>query len=652
MKKQDYDNNTMKMLTGADRVRLRPSVIFGSDDIVGVKQSLFEILSNSTDESKEGHGELIILTKHKDLSWTIEDFGRGLPLDWNEREGHYNYHIALCELYGGGKYDGAYSEGALGFNGLGLSSTQMASEFMEVTSYRDNYKYFLRCEKGEPIMELEKTPDSNERTGTIITYKPDLDVFTEIDIPLDWVADMLEKQSIITPHVKFILTDEIANKTTEFYYKDGIVEYLEKTIKKPLHDVILFEGNGKGQDTPERPEYKFNYSFAFCFTGNENIQMVFHNNGNLIHGGSTLNAIKSALTYSIDKFLKDNNKYLKKDKKVTTEDVLDGLSFISNSYSTSTSYSNQTKTSINNKFIQEFLNKNLRHQLEVYFVENPFVAQKIMNQALINMRSRTRAETTRLDIKKKLNEKPTMTNKVKKFIDCRDKDTTKRELYIVEGDSAAGSCKLGRDAGFQAIMPIRGKILNCLKADMDRILTTDIIIDLYKLFGCGMEIPSKGNRNRSTFELENLKWDKVVICTDADVDGFQIRTLILAMIYKLSPELINNDKVYIAETPLYEINIDKETFFVYTDEEKDALLKKHKSSKRKIDIQRSKGLGENTPEMMWLTTMNPKTRHLLRVKPNDEATMEEVFELLLGSNLKNRKEYIENYGKFFVSKID
>ena len=652
MKKQEYDNNTMKMLKGADRVRLRPSVIFGSDDITGVKQSLFEILSNSIDEGKEGHGELIIMTKHKDLSWTIEDYGRGLPLDWNEKQGYYNYHIALCELYGGGKYEGVYSEGALGTNGLGLSSTQMASEFMEVTSYRDGYKYFIRCEKGEPIMELEKKEFNEERTGTIINYKPDLEVFTEIDIPMDWVEDMVEKQSIITPHVKFILINEITDKTLEFHYKNGIVEYLEEKIEKPLHDVILFEGNGIGQDTPERPEYKFNYSFAFCFTGNENIQMVFHNNGNLIHGGSTLNAIKSALTYSIDKIIKDNNKYLKKDKKITTDDIFDGLSFISNSYSTITSYSNQTKTSINNRFIQEFLNKNLRHQLEVYFIENPFVAQKVINQALVNMRSRTTAETTRLDIKKKLSEKPTLTNKVKKFIDCRSKDVDKTELYIVEGDSAAGSCKLGRDANFQAIMPIRGKILNCLKSDMNRILKTEIIIDLFKLFGCGMDVKTKGNKNISLFDLESLKWSKIIICTDADIDGFQIRTLVLAMIYCLAPELIHNGKVYIAETPLYEITINGETFFTYSDEERDELLKKYKGNKNKIDIQRSKGLGENTPDMMWETTMNPETRHLVRVNATDEDTMKEVFDLLLGNNLKDRKEYIETYGKFFVSKID
>lgn len=650
MKKQQsqYDNNTMKILKGADRVRLKPSVIFGSDDINGAKQSLFEILSNSIDESKEGFGKEITIIKDKKGAFTIIDNGRGLPLDWNEKQNCYNYHIALCELYGGGKYDGAYTSGSLGTNGLGLASTQMASEYMEVTSFRDGYKYFIRCEKGYPIIELEKTKLTNDKTGTIICYKPDKEVFTDTDIPSDWIKEMLEKQSIITPSVKFTFKDENNNENFEYFYENGIVDYLKNKIEQPLHDIVSFTGEGKGKDTEDRAVYEFRYHLAFCFTGNENIQMTFHNNGELIHGGSTLNAVRNAFLFSVNKLIKDNNKFQKNEKKVNIEDILDGFSFICNSFSTFTSYSNQTKTSINNKFIQDCLTKNLKHQLEVYFTENPKIAQKIINQVLINMRSRTRAETTRLNIKKKLGEHPTLTNKVKKFIDCRLKDKDVIEIYIVEGDSAAGSCKLGRNADFQTIFPIRGKILNCLKADEEKIFKSEVILDLFKILGCGIQIKSKHNKDLNIFDIDKLRFSKIIICTDADVDGFQIRTLILTVFYVLAPQLIKEKKVFIAETPLYEIAINDKTYFAYSDEEKMHILKTYSTKSSKIHIQRSKGLGENTPEMMWETTMNPETRHLICVTENHPDIMKDTFDLLLGDNLKDRKTYIEQYGKDFL----
>ena len=646
-----YDNNTMKRLKGADKVRLKPSVIFGSDDIEGAKHSLFEIISNSIDEAKEGYGKKIIVTKHKDLSLTVEDYGRGIPLDWNEKEQCYNYEIALCELYGGGKYDDMY-ENSLGTNGLGLASTQMASEFMTVLSYRDGLEFRVESKHGNITGDLQKTKTKRKETGTIITYKPDKEVFTDINIPIQWIKETLNKQAIITQGVKFIFKDEETKEETIFNYDKGIVEYLNKTIQNPLNKPVYFEGKDRGKDNEDRPEYDFSYQFAFCFTANENVSLIFHNNGDLSNGGVTLNAVKSAFLYSIDKYLKDNKKYQKNDKKISIDDVLDGFSFICNTYSTATSYANQTKTAINNKFIGESLTKHLKKHLEVYFTENPNIANKIANQVLINMKSRTNAEKTRLNIKKQLTEKNFTTNRIKKFIDCRSKDSKVRELYIVEGDSAAGSCKLGRNAEIQAIMPVRGKILNCLKADENKIFASEIIIDLLKIIGCGIEFKSKKNKDLNSFDINNLRYSKIIICTDADYDGYQIRTLILTMLYVLVPTLIKEHKVFIAETPLFEIKIDNKTYFAYSEEEKNKIIKEKATSKSKITLARSKGLGENTPDMMWDTTMNPATRHLICVEETDIELMKETFDLLLGDNLSGRKKYIEDYGKDYVDMID
>ncbi len=667
-KKQEYGNESITSLRGADRVRKRPAVIFGSDGLEGCQHSFFEILSNSIDEAREGYGNIIEVTRFLDKSIEVRDYGRGIPLDYNENEERFNWELVYCELYAGGKYnnnDGGMYEYSLGLNGLGACATQYSSEYMDVTVFRDKTKYTLHFEKGENIGGLEKVPYRKNETGTIQRWKPDHDVFTDIDIPLEFFQDTLKKQAMVNAGLKFILYNETENgmEMFEYYYENGIVDYLKETVgDKYFTSIENYEAERKGRDREDKPDYRVKMQIAFCFSNEVNILEYYHNSSYLEHGGSPDKAVRNAFVYAIDKYLKANNKYNKNESKITFNDVADCLALVINSFSTQTSYENQTKKAITNKFIQEAMTEFLRHQLEIYFIENKNDADKITNQVLVNKRSRENAEKARVDIKKKLTGSMDVTNRVAKFVDCRTKDVSRREVYIVEGDSALGSCKLAREAEFQAIMPIRGKILNCLKADYNKIFKSDVITDLIKVLGCGVEIKTKHNKSLDSFNIDNLRWSKVIICTDADVDGFQIRTLVLTMIYRLMPTLIELGKVFIAESPLYEITVLKgkrknEKLFAYTDAEKDKTVQGLiadglSKDKDEYEIKRSKGLGENQPDMMSLTTMHPATRRLIKVVPENVERTAAMFDILLGDNLQGRKDYIAEHGNEFMEMLD
>ncbi len=657
-KKQAYDNSSISSLKGADRVRKRPGVIFGSDGLDGCEHAVFEILSNAIDEAKEGHGSLITVTRFLDQSIEVEDLGRGCPVDWNEKEQKYNWELVFCELYAGGKYggDGDNYEYSLGLNGLGSCATQYASEYMNVTVRRDGKKYTLRFEKGENVGGLREEPtDRGKKTGTVIHWKPDLEVFTDIAIPVDYYTDVMKRQAVVNAGVTFRFKNETAPgkfETTDFLYENGIQDYVRELAgDKTLTAPVFWQTERRGRDREDKAEYKVKLSVSLCFSNTVQIIEHYHNSSWLEHGGSPEKATRSALVSAIDGWLKAQGKYQKNESKITWADVEDCLVMVSNNFSTQTSYENQTKKAINNKFVQDAMTEFLKAQMEVYFIENPFDAQKIGEQVLINKRSRESAEKARLNIKKKLTGNMDLSNRVQKFVDCRSKDPEKRELYIVEGDSAMGAVKLSRDGDFQGIMPVRGKILNCLKADYARIFKSEIITDLLKVLGCGVEVHDKHAKDLPAFDLMNLRWNKVVICTDADVDGYQIRTLILTMLYRLTPTLIQRGYVYIAESPLYEITCKEKTWFAYSNKEKDTIVKEIGEG-RKINIQRSKGLGENEPEMMWLTTMNPETRRLIKVMPEDAERTAWMFDLLEGDNLQGRKEHIAAHGHKFLELAD
>ena len=656
-KKASYSNDSITTLKGADRVRLRPAVIFGSDGLDGCEHSVFEILSNSIDEAREGYGDKIVVTRFSDNSVEVQDFGRGIPVDYNEKEKKFNWELVFCELYAGGKYDtnnGGSYEFSLGLNGLGLCATQYSSEYMEAEIHRDGFKYTLNFKAGKPSGKMQKEEYRHRDTGSRIKWCPDLKVFTDIDIPLDYYKDVLKKQAIVNAGVTFILKNQTGKnsfETFEYKYDNGITDYINEVVgENALTSVQTWQTERTGRDREDLKDYRVKINAVLCFSNKVKLKEYYHNSSFLEYGGAPEKAVRNAFVYSIDSYLKTSGKYLKSDAKIKFEDVEECLAIIISSFSTQTSYENQTKKAINNKFIQEAMTDFLRHQLEIYFIENKTEADKIADQVLINMRSRIRAETTRQNLKKTLQSSTDFTNRIQKFVDCRSKDTSEREIFIVEGDSALGACKQARNAEFQAVIPVRGKILNCLKSEYDKIFKNEIITDLIKILGCGVEVKSKASKNLSSFNLDMLRWSKVIICTDADVDGFQIRTLILTMIYRLMPTLIEEGKVFIAETPLYEINCKDQVWFAYTEKEKTQALEE--IGKQKFTIQRSKGLGENDPDMMWLTTMNPKTRRLIKVEPEDAQRTAEVFDMLLGDDLAGRKQHITDNGHLFIEMTD
>ena len=656
-KQQAYGNESITSLKGADRVRKRPAVIFGSDGLEGCEHAAFEILSNAIDEAREGNGDTIIVTQFLDDSLEVEDFGRGCPVDWNEKEQKYNWELVFCELYAGGKYDnnaGGDYEYSLGLNGLGACATQYASEYFDATIRRDGFKYTLHFEKGEIVGKLNKEPADRKKTGSTFRWKPDLDVFTDVHIPHEYFEDTLKRQAVVNAGVSFRYRRETEKgkfAETEYRYEHGILDYVtELAGEAPLTAPQFWEAERRGRDREDKPEYKVKISAAFCFSIQVNRIEYYHNSSWLEYGGAPEKAVRNAFVYAIDAYLKSQNKYTKSESKITFQDVQDCLILVTNCFSTQTSYENQTKKAITNKFVQEAMMEFFRSRLHVYFIENKAEADKIADQVLINKRSRETAEKARLNIKKKLTGSVDIANRVQKFVDCRTKDVSRREIYIVEGDSALGSVKLSRDAEFQGIMPVRGKILNCLKADYDRIFKSEIITDLIRVLGCGVEVQTKKAKDLSAFDIQNLRWNKVVICTDADVDGYQIRTLILTMIYRLCPTLIEQGYVYIAESPLYEIGCKDKTWFAYTESEKAEILKSLEG--KKVTINRSKGLGENDPEMMWMTTMNPATRRLIKVMPEDVALTQQMFDLLLGDNLQGRKDHIAENGYKYLVQLD
>ena len=650
-----YDNTAISMLKDEERVRKRPAVIFGSDDLEGCKHAVFEILSNAIDEAREGHGDLIVVTRYEDMSVDVEDFGRGCPVDWNEREKRYNWELVFCEMYAGGKYDanGANYEFSLGLNGLGTCATQYASEYFDAVIRRDGFKYTLHFEKGKNVGGLKKEPVDRKKTGSYFRWKPDREVFTDIDIPADYYRDVIRRQAVVNKGITFRFRNEVNGRfeTEEFCYEGGIVQYLQELAGENSFTMpAYYETERRGRDSDNRPEMKLKITAAFAFSRGLSHVEYYHNSSWLEHGGSPDRAVRLGFVAAFDKYIRDTGKYTKNESKILFQDIQDSLILITNCFSTIASFENQTKKSVNSKFIQEAMTAFFRENLLVWFLENKAEADRAVDQILVNKRSRETAEKTRISIKKKLTGSMDISNRVQKFVDCRSRDASVRELYIVEGDSALGSVKLSRDAEFQGIMPVRGKILNCLKADYDRIFKSEIITDLLKVIGCGVEVSSKKVKDLTAFDLASLRWNKVVICTDADVDGYQIRALILTMLYRLTPTLIREGYVYIAESPLFEIQCKDKTWFAYNEGEKTKILQE--LAGKKVTINRSKGLGENDPEMMWMTTMNPETRRLIKVMPEDAERTAMYFDILLGDNLTARKDFIAEHGQRYLELAD
>ena len=671
-----YGDNSISSLKGAQRVREKPEVIFGSRDLEGCIHAFFEILSNAVDEARAGYGKTINITAYKDRSIEVEDFGRGVPLGYNENEGRYNWDLIFCELYAGGKYknskDSAQYEYALGTNGLGACATQYASEYMHVKSYNGKTLSEIDFAYGEPTGELRvRELKKNEiRTGTVIHWKPDNTIFTSIKIRKERFEDILKRQAVVNSGIKFCLhwQEEDGSFTgSEYVYENGIVDYVKEiagddAVTQPVYWEETVSGtvtnaqdgddgdDGEEEESQTGEEYKLKMTVSFCVTTKNTCKEYYHNSSYLEHGGSPEKAVQTAFVNAVDKYCRDNGKYTKGESRPVFKDILDCLVIVTNCFSNIISYENQTKKGISNRFIRVEMTSFFKKNLEVYFVENPMEAERFVSRVLINKRSREQAESTRISIKKKLTGNVDISNRVEKFVACRSKDPERRELYIVEGDSAMTSCKLARNSEYQAIIPVRGKTLNCLKSSYDKIFSSDIITDLIRVIGCGVEVDKKIKGDIPRFDADSLRWSKIIICTDADEDGFQIRTLILTMIYRLLPTLIPMGKVFIAESPLFEITGSDKTYFAYDEREKNQILKKLEG--QKYTLQRSKGLGENEPEMMWQTTMCPATRRLINVTEADAEETAEIFDTLLGDNITARKKYIADNGSKYMEEAD
>jgi DNA gyrase subunit B len=658
--KKIYNDQSISALKGPDRIRMRPAAILGSDGLEGCQHAFFEILSNAVDEAREGFGTEIKVTVTKDMVITVEDNGRGVPMNYNEKEGRYNWDLIFCELYAGGKYHNNDSDAnykfSLGLNGVGACATQCCSEFMTVRSYDGANVSEMNFKKGHPIGELSVRPieKGEKKRGTVIKWKPDYSVFTSIDIPRSHFDEVLHRQAVVNSGVAFkLIYEEDSGKfsDTVYLYEQGISDYILEVVgENTLSPIEKWEIETSGKDRDDKAEYDLKAEIAFTFSNDTCMTEYYHNSSHLIHGGSTDKAVRNAFVFAIDKYIKAKGMAGKNDSKISQQDVIDCLVIVVNSFSTATSYENQTKKAITNPFIYDALYEFIKNKLEIYFTENEDVAKVICEQVLINKKSRENAETTRRNIKKKLMAAVDTSNRVEKFVNCRSKDPTLRELYIVEGDSALTSVKLARDAEFQAVIPVRGKTLNCLKVSYKKIFENEIIVDLLRVIGCGAEIEKTSGDDIPLFDLKRLPWSKIIICTDADEDGFQIRVLLLTMFYRLLPTLIKEGKVFIAESPLFEITCGKDTYFAYNEPEKAEILKK--IGNKRCNIQRSKGLGENEPDMMSLTTMHPKTRRLIQISPTDEAETSRVFDILLGENIPARKEYIREFGHLYVNDLE
>lgn len=638
MSNQEYGNESIRRLSDREAVRTRVSTYAGSADREGAFTTVKEIISNSIDEFKEGYGNEIYVKYNQDNSITVKDKGRGIPMDWNEGEQEYNYNLLLFTLNAGGKYGNENYEYSIGLNGIGAGLATMSSEYAYISSIRDGYVYDINSLKGSVEGKLSKKRNTNNLpTGTSVTWKPDVEVFDEIDFPEKWFLEYIKRQAIVNKGLKIVFENKEEKSFIE-HYEEGIADYLKEiNDEKGFTQVRYFETDDMwGRDRKDREDYKTKYEVAYVFNNENSTMESYHNSSYLSEGGSPHDAIKSAFVYEIDKRIKLLNKYNKSESKVSFDDIKESLIIITNTYSTETAYKNQTKLAISNKFVKDTLNNLLRERLHVYFVENPDEAEKIVDQVLVNKRSREKAEKTRLDVKKKLGGKiNTMATKVEGFYNCKEKDPKKRSLAICEGKSALASILSGRPDNV-AIMPIRGKILNCYKHSEDRIFSSDVVTNLLKVIGCGVEVGKKGSKTH-TFDMDSMNVDKILIYVDFDEDGVgSILPLLLTMFEKLTPTLLKEGKIYLGKTPKYEVKMGSEDFYIFDDRE----LKKFREANKdaKFTLHYIKGLAELSSEAMTMC-LDESYGNIIQITAEESESLE-ILQVYMGKDNEDRKRIL------------
>lgn len=632
----DLENQKQRMLNDREKARTKLPVFYGSYD--NFTHALIETLANGRDEIINNFERGIIEVTLYDDMQTLEvlDTGRGIPL-MGETDGVKNYVLLFETLFAGGNFDNL-GDGKIttGQNGCGFTCLNYTSILCEITSYKNNKAYKVSYKDGGIFQTYEVT-DSEIEHGTRVKWKLDDTVYTKITYDVGYIKDILNKLSSTTDKVTYIFKHK--DEVIEYKYETTL-EYMKENAKNSLCDYLVFREKTYTENIKKEG---INYIEkdairSIISLSTEPLHETYLNGTYLREHGTILDGIIDGLRKVFDKEVKKS--------KITAQDILMSFNIHTLLDSTNPIFNSQTKFSASNHLYKKIASKYIVENMETIKAENPKVYEEMRKHIEQINSFNTKNNDKVKKLKTILTEKVSTINRVKKFVDCRTKDKTRRELFIVEGDSALGSCKLGRNAEFQGIMPVRGKILNCLKANLIKVLDSEVIVDLMRVLGCGIEVNSKKNKDLHSFNLENLNWDKVIICTDADVDGYQIRTLILTMIYALAPTLIREGKVYIVETPLYEIEPQNgESIFVYSDSERDIAINQLTC---KYKIHRSKGLGENDPDMMWHTTMNPETRKLIRVKIDDVEKMQEKFELLLGDEVAPRKKHIEEHGHKYV----
>lgn len=659
----NYGNDSIRSLTDREAVRLRVATYAGGSDKEGAFTTVREIISNSIDEFKAHYGNEIVVQYHKDGSIEVTDYGRGCPVDWNENEQKYNYELIFLSLNAGGKYQQDNYEFSLGLNGIGSALSILSSEYAYVEVKRDGYKYNLEFQKGELVGELKKEKiDGEYQTGTKIRWKPDLEVFTETNFPEEWFHQYLEQQAIVNKGLKLIFINQ-ADEKTEYFYENGIIDYIQNlNNQKNFTDIVYLETEAIGRDREDKNDYRSKYEIAFCFNNEVNLLESYHNSSFLKHGGSPHEAIKAAFVYAIDKLIKQNNGYNKNEKKITFDDIRDSLIIVTNTYSTETSYQNQTKFAITNKFIQDFMREYLKEQLEIYFIENPIDAEKIMNQVLINKRSREKAEKTRLDIKKKLqvNIGNGLRNKIEDLNDCDMKNTTleEREIWLCEGESACQTMTNSRDSRTMGTYALRGRFISSLKNSVEDVLNNKVALGIIQALGCGIEIPKnelKKFQNINTFDKDGLRYGKIVIATDSDSFGNGIALSLVTFFYKFMPTLLKENRIYISLSPRFKITTNKKELFAYDETEKNKIVKELESQNKKYHIGIIKGLGELNRDTYWNYVMNPETRRIkqLYYDENQLDQIEYYFNTLMGEDIDERKKYVrENIVNLDLNLVD
>ena len=631
----DYGAEKITVLKGLDAVRKRPAMYIGDTSKRGLHHLVFEVIDNSIDEALAGFCNKIVVTVHEDNSVSVLDNGRGIPIDIHKEEKKSALEVVMTILHAGGKFDKGSYKVSGGLHGVGVSVVNALSEWMRVEVYRDGKIYTQSYSRGVPTSKVEPVGKTN-KNGTLVRFKADIEVFKKIEYEWEILEHRCRELAFLNRDLEIVLVDERDKNESRFHYKGGLAEFvnfLDETRPAIIDKPITAEKEEDGVFVELAMQYNTSY--------NENI-FTFVNNINTIEGGTHLVGFKTALTRTLNNYAQKNNLFKKESFQLSGDDVREGLTAVISVKVPEPQFEGQTKTKLGNSEVKGIVDSVVSESLAEYLERNPTQGRRIIEKSLNAARSREAARKARELTRRK--SALDIGNLPGKLADCSTRDPSMCELFLVEGDSAGGSAKQGRDRRYQAILPLRGKIINVEKTRIDRVLSNEEIRTIITALGTGF--------GDDEFDIQKLRYNKVIIMTDADVDGSHIRTLLLTFFFRYLPKLIEDGHIYIAQPPLYKVVCKKQEYYAYDDEELEVLTKRFsKDSTAKIDIQRYKGLGEMNPEQLWNTTMNPETRTLLKITIEEAAAADRTFSILMGGDVEPRRQFIQKNAKY-VKNLD